>query len=127
MHGGLDRPLGAGVADGRLRALGQGAPAQPVTFCENYVPWQDKLRDLVDELDFISLHTYPVWEYKPIHEALEHTKANVASVTSRYTPQARRHHRGRLVHPQQRARHARRACAARIAGPLLPGAGGLDA
>jgi exo-beta-1,3-glucanase (GH17 family) len=57
---------------------------QPVTFCENYLPWQDKLRELVDELDFISLHTYPVWEYKPIHEALEHTQANVAGVTSRY-------------------------------------------
>jgi exo-beta-1,3-glucanase (GH17 family) len=56
------------------------AVRQPVTFCENYVPWQHKLRDLVDELDFISLHTYPVWEYKHIHEALDYTKANVASV-----------------------------------------------
>ena len=27
------------------------AVAQPVTFCENYVPWQHKLRDLVAELD----------------------------------------------------------------------------
>ncbi len=57
---------------------------QPVTFCENYVPWQHKLRDLVPELDFISLHTYPVWEYKHIHEALDYTKDNVASVTSLY-------------------------------------------
>ncbi|MDP2092952.1 MAG: glycosyl hydrolase, partial [Hydrogenophaga sp.] len=50
------------------------AVRQPVTFCENYVPWQHKLRDLVPELDFISLHTYPVWEYKHIHEALNYTK-----------------------------------------------------
>lgn len=57
---------------------------QPVTFCENYVPWQHKLRDLVAELDFISLHTYPVWEYKHIHEALDYTKDNVASVASLY-------------------------------------------
>jgi exo-beta-1,3-glucanase (GH17 family) len=57
---------------------------QPVTFCENYVPWQDKLRPLVPELDFISLHTYPVWEYKHIHEALDYTKANVASVARLY-------------------------------------------
>lgn len=57
---------------------------QPVTFCENYVPWQDKLAPLVPELDFISLHTYPVWEYKPIHEALDYTKANVASVARRH-------------------------------------------
>ena len=58
--------------------------AQPVTFCENYVPWQDRLRELVDAVDFISLHTYPVWEYKPIHEALAYTQANVHSVASRY-------------------------------------------
>ncbi len=57
---------------------------QPVTFCENYVPWQHKLRPLVAELDFISLHTYPVWEYKHIHEALDYTKANVASVADLY-------------------------------------------
>lgn len=60
------------------------AVSQPVTFCENYVPWQHKLRDLVPELDFISLHTYPVWEYKHIHEALEYTKDNVHSVTRLY-------------------------------------------
>lgn len=57
---------------------------QPITFCENYVPWHHKLRDLVDELDFISLHTYPVWEYKQIHEALAYTKENVASVARLY-------------------------------------------
>jgi exo-beta-1,3-glucanase (GH17 family) len=57
---------------------------QPVTFCENYVPWQHKLRDLVAEVDFISVHTYPVWEYKHIHEALEYTKDNVQSVARLY-------------------------------------------
>jgi exo-beta-1,3-glucanase (GH17 family) len=57
---------------------------QPVTFCENYVPWQGKLKPLVAELDFISVHTYPVWEYKHIHEALEYTQANVASVARLY-------------------------------------------
>jgi exo-beta-1,3-glucanase (GH17 family) len=60
------------------------AVRQPVTFCENYVPWQHKLRDLVPELDFISLHTYPVWEYKHIHEALDYSKDNLASVARRY-------------------------------------------
>lgn len=57
---------------------------QPVTFCENYVPWQNKLRDLVAEVDFISIHTYPVWEYKHIHEALAYTKDNVQSVAHLY-------------------------------------------
>jgi len=57
---------------------------QPVTFCENYVPWIDKLKDLVDEVDFISIHTYPVWEYKKIHEALEYTKSNYFAIADRY-------------------------------------------
>ena len=57
---------------------------QPVTFCENYVPWQHKLRDLVAELDFISLHTYPVWEYKHVHEALDYTRENYDSVARLY-------------------------------------------
>lgn len=57
---------------------------QPVTFCENYVPWREKLAALVDELDFISLHTYPVWEYRQVHEALEYTKENYRSVARLY-------------------------------------------
>ena len=57
---------------------------QPVTFCENYVPWYDKLKHLVEEVDFISIHTYPVWEYKHIHEALEYTKQNYYGIADRY-------------------------------------------
>lgn len=57
---------------------------QPVTFCENYVPWHNKLAPLVKELDFISIHTYPVWEYKNIHEALEYTKQNYFGVAEKY-------------------------------------------
>lgn len=63
-----------------VRILKNGA-RQPVTFCENYVPWQDKLAGLVDELDFISIHTYPVWEQQAIDNALDYTKANLRSVT----------------------------------------------
>ncbi len=58
--------------------------AQPVTFCENYLPWLDKLKELVEEVDFISIHTYPVWEYKNIHEALEYTKSNYYAVADTY-------------------------------------------
>jgi exo-beta-1,3-glucanase (GH17 family) len=57
---------------------------QPVTFCENYVPWQDRLRDLVPELDFIALHSYPVWEHKQLHEALAYTRDNFDSVARRH-------------------------------------------
>jgi exo-beta-1,3-glucanase (GH17 family) len=58
--------------------------AQPVTFCENYVPWTHKLEPLAAELDFISLHTYPVWEYHTIESALDYTKHNYRSVANHY-------------------------------------------
>jgi len=66
-----------------VRMIKKGAQ-QPVTFCENYVPWMGKLKDLVDEVDFISIHTYPVWEYKNIHDALEYTKNNYYAVADLY-------------------------------------------
>ena len=66
-----------------VRMIKQGA-AQPVTFCENYVPWLTKLKPLVDEIDFISIHTYPVWEYKPIEDAMRVTMDNFYSVAGAY-------------------------------------------
>ncbi len=56
----------------------------PVSFCENYVPWLHKLEPLVDEIDFISIHTYPVWEHKKIDEALAYTKQNFFEVARKY-------------------------------------------
>jgi exo-beta-1,3-glucanase (GH17 family) len=57
---------------------------QPVTFCENYVPWTSKLEPLAAELDFISVHTYPAWEYRTIEDALEYTRQNYHSVVNHY-------------------------------------------
>ena len=57
---------------------------QPITFCENYVPWTYKLEPLVAELDFISIHTYPAWEYRTMADALEYTKQNYYSVADHY-------------------------------------------
>ena len=62
---------------------------QPVTFCENYVPWTYKLAPLAQELDFIAVHTYPAWEYRSIHDALEYTKENYHAVVG--------HHPGKPV------------------------------
>lgn len=62
----------------------RGKIGQPVTFCENYVPWLVKLDKLADEVDFISIHTYPVWEYKHIKEALGYTKENYFSVAKKH-------------------------------------------
>lgn len=58
---------------------------QPVTFCENYVPWLFKLEKIANAVDFISIHTYPVWEYKHIDEAIDYTKENYYAVTEKYT------------------------------------------
>lgn len=66
-----------------VRMIKQGA-RQPVTFCENYVPWLNKLKPLVDEVDFISIHTYPVWEYKNIDEAMQVTRDNFNGVADAY-------------------------------------------
>jgi exo-beta-1,3-glucanase (GH17 family) len=64
------------------------AVRQPVTFCENYVPWTNKLEPLAAELDFISLHTYPVWEYQTVEAALDYTKANYYGVANHYPDMA---------------------------------------
>ncbi|MDG1307897.1 MAG: glycosyl hydrolase family 17 protein [Porticoccaceae bacterium] len=68
----------------RYARLLKAAVSQPVTFCENYVPWLDKLRPLAEELDVISIHTYPVWEYKTIEEGLAYTIENYNSVAQAY-------------------------------------------
>lgn len=57
---------------------------QPITFCENYVPWTYKLEPLAAVLDVISIHTYPAWEYRSVHDALEYTKQNYHSVANHY-------------------------------------------
>ena len=58
--------------------------AQPVTFCENYVPWLGKLDRLAGQVDLISIHSYPVWEYKTIDEAMAYTRENYAAVCQRH-------------------------------------------
>ena len=60
------------------------AVSQPVTFCDNYVPWTNKLHALAAELDFLSVHTYPVWEFRTIENALDYTKENYYSVVDTY-------------------------------------------
>jgi len=57
---------------------------QPVTFCENYLPWQEKLARLAEAVDFISVHTYPVWEFRSIDEAMDYTIENWRSVAERH-------------------------------------------
>jgi exo-beta-1,3-glucanase (GH17 family) len=57
---------------------------QPVTSCDNYVPWTNKLEPLAAEVDFISIHTYPAWEHQTMPNALEYTKQNYSAVADLY-------------------------------------------
>jgi exo-beta-1,3-glucanase (GH17 family) len=57
---------------------------QPVTFCENYLPWQSQLTELAAEVDFISIHTYPAWEAKAPEASLDYTDQNWRSVAERH-------------------------------------------
>jgi exo-beta-1,3-glucanase (GH17 family) len=53
---------------------------QPVTVADNYEWWIRDGAPLAAELDFIGVHTYPVWEDKPIDEALAYTIENIEGV-----------------------------------------------
>lgn len=57
---------------------------QPVTFCENYLPWLNELEPLVEIVDFISIHSYPLWEHVKIEEALNFTIQNYEEVKNKY-------------------------------------------
>jgi exo-beta-1,3-glucanase (GH17 family) len=63
----------------------KGSVSQPVTSCDNYVPWMHKLDPVVEEVDFISIHTYPVWEYRSIDDALDFSKDNYSAVADRHS------------------------------------------
>ena len=54
--------------------------SQPVSVCDNWVPWKDGHAELAAALDFISLHTYPQWEYKSLQQAMDYTRMNYFAV-----------------------------------------------
>jgi exo-beta-1,3-glucanase (GH17 family) len=56
------------------------AISQPVTVAENYLWWAESGRKLAGELDFITVHSYPIWEGKDIDEAVSFTIANIDAV-----------------------------------------------
>ncbi|HMB01113.1 MAG TPA: glycosyl hydrolase family 17 protein, partial [Spirochaetota bacterium] len=53
---------------------------QPVTVCDNYVPWQTGCHKVAAAVDFISIHTYPVWENKTFNQSIAYTISNYNSV-----------------------------------------------
>ena len=56
------------------------AVEQPVTVADNYEWWIRDGAPLAAEVDFIGVHTYPVWENKSIDEALDYTIDNIRRV-----------------------------------------------
>jgi exo-beta-1,3-glucanase (GH17 family) len=53
---------------------------QPVTVADNYDWWTHHGSALAKELDFVSVHTYPIWEGKDIGEAMSLSIANIQAV-----------------------------------------------
>jgi len=53
---------------------------QPVTVAENYAWWIEAGADLAREVDFLGVHTYPVWEGKAIDAGLAFTIENIEAV-----------------------------------------------
>ena len=53
---------------------------QPVTTADNYEWWAADGARLAAEVDFLGVHTYPVWEDKSIDEAMAYTLENIAAV-----------------------------------------------
>ena len=56
------------------------ATTQPVTVADNYVWWAEDGAPLAEVVDFLGIHTYPIWEYKTIDEGLSYTIENIERV-----------------------------------------------
>jgi len=54
--------------------------SQPVTVADNYDWWAKHGSTLAKEVDFVSVHIYPVWEGKDIDEAMTYSIENMQEV-----------------------------------------------
>jgi exo-beta-1,3-glucanase (GH17 family) len=53
---------------------------QPVTVADNYEWWAKHGAELAKEIDFVSVHIYPIWEEKDIDAAMDYSIANMQAV-----------------------------------------------
>jgi exo-beta-1,3-glucanase (GH17 family) len=53
---------------------------QPVTVAENYEWWAAHGKKLAEELDFVAIHIYPIWEGRDIDEGIQYSIDNVQKV-----------------------------------------------
>lgn len=56
----------------------------PVTYCEEYQHWVEGLEELAQQVDFISLHTYPAWQGCKIEESMSRAIFNYNEVQHKY-------------------------------------------
>jgi exo-beta-1,3-glucanase (GH17 family) len=53
---------------------------QPISTADNYVAWINHGVALAEVVDFAGVHTYPIWEHKPVEEGLPYTIENMVAV-----------------------------------------------
>ena len=46
---------------------------QPVSYCEGWDVWVSRMDDIINEVDFLSVHIYPMWNKISINDAIEFT------------------------------------------------------
>ncbi len=46
---------------------------QPVSYCEGWDVWVSRMDDIINEVDFLSVHIYPMWNKIPLNEAVDFT------------------------------------------------------
>ena len=56
------------------------AVPMPVTVADNYAWWVSDGAKIAAEVDFLTVHSYPVWERKPIEEGFSFTMENYEAV-----------------------------------------------
>ena len=57
---------------------------QPVTFCEEWKYWLTDLPLTAGAVDFISIHSYPIWNDVDIESAITETNRHLEEVKSKY-------------------------------------------
>lgn len=56
----------------------------PVTYCDNIHYWQEELKEVEKEVDFISVHLYPFWEGKNVPESIDSVISGYNYIKSLY-------------------------------------------
>lgn len=57
---------------------------QPVSFCEGGYNWLNHGQVIADAVDFISVHTYPVWLKVPFEKAVQATQKDYIDITKKF-------------------------------------------